>query len=110
MTLAECRRGRPRASGRGRRSALIAGADPLIRQLVRTVLEIGGFRVVEAASSLEVRERLTGAERAPQVLVLDVSLPRFSGLPILSYVRGEARLAHVPVLVLAGFAESTEHR
>src|SRR3954447_25790804 len=74
MKLAECRRGRPRASGRGRCSALIAGADAPIRQLVRTVLEIGGFRVVEAGSSFEVRERLAAAERPPRVIVVDVSL------------------------------------
>jgi len=110
MTIADCRRTRPRASGRGRRSALIAGAEPSIRQLVRTVLEIGGFRVVEAGSSVEVRERLTGAERAPQVIVLDVSLPNFSGLSTLSYVRAETRLARVPVIVLTGLSEPPDHR
>ena len=108
--VAEPRRGRPRGPGRGRRSALVAGADQSIRQLVRTVLEIGGFRVVEAGSQAELRERLAGAERAPQVIVVDVSLPTFSGLPTLSYVRGEARLAHVPVIVLTAYAEPPDHQ
>ena len=110
MNVAECRRTRPRSSGRGRPSAVIAGADPAIRQLVRTVLEIGGFRVVEAGSSSEVREHLTSAEREPQVIVVDVSLPNFSGLPVLSYVREESRLVHVPVIVLSGLAEPPEQR
>src|SRR5512138_2896659 len=81
--VAESQRRRTRGSPAGRRCALIAGADPSIRQLVRTVLEIGGFQVIEAASHEDVRARLAAAERIPQVVILDVSLPNFAGLPTL---------------------------
>ena len=101
-------RGRPRRSST-RRCALIAGADAAIRQLLRTVLEIGGFDVIEAASQGDVLARLASSGRTPDVVILDVLLPTFSGLATLSYLRREPRVAHVPVVVLTSFSDPPEH-
>jgi CheY-like chemotaxis protein len=92
-----------------RRCALVAGADPAIRQLLRTVLDIGGFDVVEAASQGEVLSRLATPGRLPSVVILDVLLPNFSGLATLSYLRREPRLVHIPVIVLTSFGDEPEH-
>jgi CheY-like chemotaxis protein len=94
--------------GRSRRCALVAGADASIRQLLRTVLEIGDFDVFEAPSQGEVLARLS-SERVPDVVILDVLLPTFSGLATLSYLRREPRVAHVPVIVLTSFSDGPEH-
>jgi len=93
----------------GKRCALIAGADTGIRQLLRTVLEIGGFDVVEAASQGEVLARLSSSGRTPDVVILDVLLPSFSGIATLSYLRREPRVTHVPVVVLTSFSDPPEH-
>ena len=97
-------------SALGRRCALIAGADPSIRQLVRTVLEIGGFRATEAASHAEVLGQLGDADRLPQVVILDVSLPNFAGLATLGHIRRDTHLRRLPVIVLTAFADPPEHR
>jgi CheY-like chemotaxis protein len=99
------------ASERGSRSrcALVAGADAQIRQLLRTVLEIGEFDVVEAASQGEVLSRLTSAQRTPDVVILDVALPHFSGLATLSFMRREPKLCDIPVVVLTSFSDPPEH-
>ena len=91
------------------RCALVAGADPQIRQLLRTVLEIGGFDVVEATTQGEVLSRLTGGPRVPDVVILDVALPAFTGVASLSYMRRDPRLLHVPVVVLTSFGDPPEH-
>src|SRR5579884_2848869 len=78
---------------------LVAGSDPAIRQLLRTVLHIGGFDVVEAGSLPEFVAQLLGT-RLPNVLVLDLQLPHFHGADALTYVRREPRLRSVPVVVL----------
>jgi CheY-like chemotaxis protein len=98
--------GQPAASSR---CALVAGADPRIRQLLRTVLEIGGLLVVEAASQGEVVSRLVAPAKPPDVVILDVALPQFSGMATLSFMRRDARLAAVPVVVLTSFADPPEH-
>jgi CheY-like chemotaxis protein len=89
---------------------LIAGTDPSIRQLLRTVLEIGGFQVSEAASHAEVMGRLAAGDRLPQVIILDVLQPAFSGITTLTYLRRESHLAHLPVVVLTSFADPPEQQ
>lgn len=108
--MAEVRRGRSSALPRARRSALIGGADPSIRQLLRTVLEIGGFQVAEAGSHGEVLERLAAPDHVPHLVVLDVSLPAFAGLPTLHQVRQRAHLRDLPIVVLTSFAEPPDHQ
>jgi CheY-like chemotaxis protein len=92
----------------GARCALIAGADPRIRLLLRTVLEVGGMEVVEATSQGEVLSWLAAAT-PPDVVILDVALPHFSGVATLSFMRRHPRLASVPVVVLTSFGDPPEH-
>jgi CheY-like chemotaxis protein len=108
-SVAEPRRGKRTCARIGQRCALVAGADSSIRQLLRTVLEIGNFDVVEAASQADVLKRLAVAEQPPRVIVLDVLLPTFSGLQTLSHLRRDPRLTYVPVVVLTSFAEAPDH-
>ncbi len=109
-TVGESRRGKSKRVRIGRRCALVAGADSSIRQLLRTVLEIAGFEVVEAASQPEVLARLAGAVQMPQVIVVDVLLPGFAGLQTVSYIRRDPRLADVPIIVLTSFGEQVEQQ
>jgi CheY-like chemotaxis protein len=106
--VAEPRLDKSNSARIGRRCALVAGADSSIRQLLRTVLEIGDFEVAEVATHNEVLSTLTAADEMPQVILLDVLPPRFSGLQTLAYVRHDPRLANVPVIVLTSFAEPPE--
>jgi CheY-like chemotaxis protein len=107
--MAESRARGSRPQHGKRRYALIAGADAGIRQLLRTVLEIGDFEVVEAGNQGEVLARLASNDRAPDVVILDVLLPTFSGLATLSYLCREPRLARVPVVVLTSFTDAPDH-
>jgi CheY-like chemotaxis protein len=107
--VSEPRRGKGLSARIGRRCALVAGADLPIRQLLRTVLEIGGFEVVEAGSQAEVLGAMATATTMPQVIVLDVLLPTFSGLQTLAYLRRDPRLSEVPVVVLTSFADPPDH-
>jgi chemosensory pili system protein ChpA (sensor histidine kinase/response regulator) len=106
--VVEPRRGKSKRARIGRRCALVAGADPSIRQLLRTVLEIGGLEVLEASSQAEVVGKLAGADGIPQVIVLDVSVPSFAGMQTLTFVRHDPRLIDVPVVVLTSFADPPE--
>jgi signal transduction histidine kinase/DNA-binding NarL/FixJ family response regulator len=51
------------------------------------------------------------AERTPDVVLSDVMMPRLSGFDVVRHVKGDSRLANVPVLLLtarAGSGEATE--
>ncbi|WP_019587846.1 response regulator [Deinococcus apachensis] len=74
------------------------------------------FRAAEADVALRVAcdgeqalEAL-GAERVPDLILLDLKLPRVGGLEVLSWLRAQAHLALVPVVVLTGSHEPQDVR
>src|SRR5919206_2041310 len=78
-------------------TVLICDDEPSLRELIRISLD-GPYRFVEAhdgESSLEIARR----ER-PDVVVLDMMMPRRSGLEVLSQLRQDEELADIPVIVL----------
>ncbi|HSX72257.1 MAG TPA: response regulator, partial [Pseudomonas sp.] len=60
--------------------------------------------VVSGAGSVR-RALLQLAEETPALVLLDLDLPDGSGLEVLEYMRGEPRLAEVPVLVVSAAAD-----
>lgn len=72
------------------------------RQLVRAILEHRGHRVREAGSVDEGRAALR--EELPDVVLLDIQIPGGGGESLLSEIRGEPRLAHLPVVAFTAFA------
>ena len=62
-------------------------------------MRMAGFAVEVAQSGDEALARLT--ETAPDVVILDLCLPRVSGIEILRRIRGEARLASAYVIVIS---------
>ncbi|WP_252272787.1 ATP-binding protein [Pseudomonas subflava] len=60
--------------------------------------------VVGGAGSVR-RALLQLAEETPALVLLDLDLPDGSGLEVLEYMRGEPRLAGVPVLVVSAAAD-----
>jgi DNA-binding response OmpR family regulator len=78
-------------------TVLICDDEPSLRELIRISLD-GPYRFVEADdgdTSLEIARR----ER-PDIVILDMMMPRRSGLEVLSALRQETDLADIPVIVL----------
>ena len=77
----------------------------LIRRGIRdTLAESPDIEVTgEAGSYSELKELLRHA--ACDVLLLDLNLPGRSGLEVLDFMRGQPRLAEVPVLVVSASAD-----
>src|SRR5437764_14589014 len=80
---------------------LVIEDDAEIRALLRTLLERAGMQVVEAPDG-ESGLR-TFFETRPELVLLDLSLPRMDGFETLDRIR---QLSDVPVLVLT--ARSSE--
>ncbi len=77
---------------------LVADDDPLLRQLVRGILTAQGFRVAEAADGIAA---LDEAQRLrPDVLLLDMDMPRLDGLGVLDTLRKRLQGRSVPVIVV----------
>jgi two-component system, NarL family, nitrate/nitrite response regulator NarL len=64
-------------------TVLIADDDPIVRQAVRSVLEVsGGFKVVEEAEDGKMAVELV-EENHPDILLLDLLMPNLPGLEAL---------------------------
>lgn len=76
---------------------LIVDDDELIRELLRTRLELDGLRTASARDGVEALDVL--ASRRPAAMVLDVSMPRMDGFQLLESLRRTNRLPP-PTLML----------
>jgi two-component system chemotaxis response regulator CheY len=74
---------------------LIADDDRNTRLLVRTVLSHAGHTVLEAGDGAEALR--IAAQREPDLILLDLSMPSMSGPEFLRALRADARTARTPV-------------
>ena len=96
------------APGQGSGSAvLVADDDADVRTMLRTLLELDGCEVIEAADG-EAAWRLI-QEQKPAVVVADVQMPGMTGLQICRLVRQTRRACRV-IVYTAGMATEQEAR
>ncbi len=89
-----------------RKRILIIEDDKDIRGLLRYDLEREGFRVSESEDGLEGLALVR--KSPPDLLVLDLMLPRLSGLEICKQVRQEQTGTRMPILVLTARSEEPD--
>ena len=70
------------------------------RGMYATFFGSEGFRVLEAADGLQALSQLAGEK--PDLILLDLGLPRLNGLQVLRMIRQQPRLADLPVVVISG--------
>jgi CheY-like chemotaxis protein len=79
---------------------LIVDDDPVVRDLVRSVLREDGHVVVEAVNGKEALEFLVSNHGiAPDLILLDMEMPVMNGAEFLQLVSNYTRLSRIPVLV-----------
>ncbi|MGE0394551.1 MAG: response regulator [Vicinamibacterales bacterium] len=83
---------------------LIADDEPATRAVVRRIL-MRHFPcdVAEVDNGLDALDRLADAQHS--LLLLDVKMPLMNGVETLRAIRGHARTAHLPVIVMTGSTE-----
>ena len=70
------------------------------REMYASFLGKEGFRVLEAEDGLQALCQLAGEK--PDLMLLDLGLPRLSGVQVLRAIRQQPRLADLPVVVVSG--------
>ena len=85
--------------------ALVIEDDELAADLIRLLLEAEGFAVVHAGSA-EAALKLA-SQHTFSLITLDIQLPGIDGWEFLHRIRESNALAHVPVVIIAGEADSS---
>ncbi len=85
------------ASDRSRKVLLVEDEEAL-RRVLKDLLEREGFTVFEAADGVKALDEIDRA--APDIVVLDLNLPRLDGYGVLSHLRARPATVDLPVIVL----------
>ena len=85
---------------------IVVEDDTDISRLVAHHLETNGFRVKSFASAEQVIE--SALEDRPALFLLDIMLPRTSGLQLCEQIRREPLLALVPIVFLTAKSSETD--
>jgi len=81
---------------------LIADDDPLSRELLCDCLEPLGVEVIQARDGVEAIESIR--HHVPQLLLVDIQMPRMDGFELLRRIRSNPGTASIPVLAISAFA------
>ena len=85
---------------------LVVDDDEPIRRMLCISLELDGFEVASAGDGLEAIIQV--GLFCPDVVVLDIMMPRMDGLTALGHLRRQPETADIPVVLLSAKAESTD--
>jgi PAS domain S-box-containing protein len=80
------------------RPILVVEDDAPTREIIAELLTTQGYEVAIAADGAQARDRV--AASLPQIVILDLMLPKLSGLELISEWRANSRTADLSVLVL----------
>ena len=86
---------------------LLVDDDPDITILITRWLEREGYRVRSTANGHAAMDALS-ADPLPDLVLLDILLPKTSGLNVLRRLRAEERTRDLPVVLMTGLASEKD--
>ena len=86
------------ANGARSKKVLLVEDEDALRRVMKDLLEREGFTVFEAADGVKALDEIDRS--APDIVVLDLNLPRLDGYGVLSHLRSRPATADLPVIVL----------
>ncbi|HXV17319.1 MAG TPA: response regulator [Gemmatimonadaceae bacterium] len=91
------------------RHIVVADDEAHIGRIIKLKMEQGPFRVSLAFDGQEAVDILEQSDRVDAV-VLDVMMPRMSGLDVLEKIRADERMKDVPCIILTAAGEEEYER
>jgi two-component system cell cycle response regulator DivK len=73
-------------------------------KIVRQLLSRTSYRLIEAVDGEQ--GVTTAHNELPDLILMDIQLPKLSGLEATRQLRGDPKTAHIPIIVITSFALS----
>ena len=83
--------------GKGK-TILVVEDSSTTRKVISVTLKMKGYRIIEAVDGLEALSKLS--EEKPDLMLLDIILPKMNGYEILSIVKNKREFKSLPVIML----------
>ena len=88
-----------------KKKVLVVDDDPDVRLFSVTVLEENGYEALEATNGEEGMRLIQGQK--PNLVILDVLMPRESGIRLYRHIKGDPKFANIPVIILSGITRKS---
>jgi chemosensory pili system protein ChpA (sensor histidine kinase/response regulator) len=88
----------PREKTDTRSIALVVDDSITVRRVTQRLLERNGMRVLTARDGVDAMEMLQ--EHTPDIILLDIEMPRMDGYEVATQVRADPRLAAIPIIMI----------
>ena len=85
---------------------LLAEDDRFLRKAAETMLKRSGFTVIAAADGEEALR--LAREHIPDLLLLDLIMPKMQGFDVLKELKGKPETAGIPVIVLSNLGQDSD--
>lgn len=82
---------------------LVVDDSDVIRDLISVNLELEGFEVITAVDGQDALDKVI--EAAPDVMTIDVKMPRLDGFTTVARVRADPRMSHLKVAMVTACAQ-----
>ena len=89
-------------------TVLVVDDDPVIQRLLKVNFEMEGYDVLVAKDGVDGLE-MARAEH-PDIVVLDIMMPRMSGLDVVKALKADPDTASIPVMLLSAKAQEADLR
>jgi len=90
------------------RTVMVVDDERNIRRALGLILESEGYQMVEAGTAEKAAGTLARSASPIDLIVLDLMLPKMSGLEWLEKLKQDTLYRHIPVIVISGHASSEE--
>ena len=70
------------------------------RVVLQDILELHGYEIIQAADGEEALNKIQ--ENPPDVILLDINMPRMNGIEVTQKIKADERLKHISLIILTG--------
>ncbi|MEK7561091.1 MAG: response regulator [Patescibacteria group bacterium] len=91
---------------KNKKTILVVDDDPLITRMYQKRLTDDGYDVETASNGEEAILALR--RKIPNLIILDIMMPKMNGVETLKFLKGDASTASVSVIILSNLGDRTE--
>jgi CheY-like chemotaxis protein len=86
-------------------TVLIIDDDPLMYELYELMISSIGFKAIVASSGEKGLKTLAATQ--PDLVLLDMMMPRMNGLEVLKKIKATPELSHIPIVMFSNLADNS---
>ncbi len=95
------------STGNAIKKVLVIDDNPTIVELIRYAVNLqGAYKVVVAYDGVQGLERVFNEQ--PDCLIIDVKMPKMDGYQLVRCLRGDARTADIPLIILSAMTREED--